>query len=96
MDFLSLPLSVAIVAYALNRVSDRALSVLERRVALEEREIERKSKPLEIMEPVPQDIQEYINMQSEKWAREDLSKLASELYTEERSWDKVRSRLVEV
>jgi hypothetical protein len=73
-------------AAAERELRQRALSLEERRVALEEA----RTRQTAATEDVPRDLLARIAQESEGWAREQVAALVQQLYAQHGEWDRVR------
>lgn len=64
------------------------LEILKRQLPIESKEVPKKPDA-----PLPSDVLLWCQKWSEKWAREDMEKIAREKYDEYGDWDKVREVL---
>lgn len=78
----------------------RALSLAERRLAVEERRVDVEriatvKPPLTDDDPMPKDMVEWALNETSPWAQEDMIKRMRELYDRLHDWEKVRNVLMQ-
>ena len=71
-----------------NAIEEQKLDVLRKQLPIEGKDVPKKPDA-----PLPADIVLYVRQESEKWAQEDMEKLARQYYDEYGEWDKVREIL---
>ena len=70
------------------KMEERKIGILERQLPIESKDVPKKPDM-----PLPADIVMYVRQESEKWAQEDMEKLARQYYDEYGDWNRVREIL---